>query len=168
MDLADYAKKQRWWNRVFGQNSGPIAEKYSVATQIAIGGVTGWSVLLAFQNPVFWLADQWAPVTILQPLASFKKFTVNRYLMLSHGGTIHSTRLHWRGSGIMSRMKPKERSRHAALQHFGDLLNDFLQVVIVIILIIDKIQSPIIMTGRVLCLDLQWGMAGRTCILSML
>ncbi|KAG7255991.1 hypothetical protein CRUP_017807 [Coryphaenoides rupestris] len=25
------AKQKRWWNRVFGKNSGPIAEKYSIA-----------------------------------------------------------------------------------------------------------------------------------------
>ncbi|MBN3288492.1 FUND1 protein, partial [Polyodon spathula] len=50
IDLAEYAKKQRWWNRVFGQNSGPIAEKYSVATQIAIGGVTGWCAGFLFKK----------------------------------------------------------------------------------------------------------------------
>ncbi|XP_048853789.1 FUN14 domain-containing protein 2 [Brienomyrus brachyistius] len=51
MDLAEYAKKQRWWNRVFGNNnSGPIAEKYSVATQLAIGGVTGWCAGYLFQR----------------------------------------------------------------------------------------------------------------------
>lgn len=42
VDLTEYAKRQRWWNRLFGKNSGPVAEKYSVATQIAIGGVSGW------------------------------------------------------------------------------------------------------------------------------
>lgn len=42
VDLTEYAKRQRWWNRIFGKNSGPIAEKYSVATQIAIGGASGW------------------------------------------------------------------------------------------------------------------------------
>lgn len=42
-ELADYVKKQRWWNRVFGKNnSRPLAEKYSVGGQIAIGGLTGW------------------------------------------------------------------------------------------------------------------------------
>ncbi|XP_018607814.1 FUN14 domain-containing protein 2 [Scleropages formosus] len=51
MDLAEYAKKQRWWNKVFGKkNSGPIAEKYSVATQLAIGGVTGWCAGYLFQK----------------------------------------------------------------------------------------------------------------------
>ncbi|CAL8342042.1 unnamed protein product [Boreogadus saida] len=42
VDLTEYAKRQRWWNRVFGKNSGPIAAKYSVATQIALGGASGW------------------------------------------------------------------------------------------------------------------------------
>ncbi|KAG9351979.1 hypothetical protein JZ751_023230 [Albula glossodonta] len=51
MELAEYAKKQKWWDRVFGKkNSGPIAEKYSVATQLAIGGVTGWCAGYLFQK----------------------------------------------------------------------------------------------------------------------
>ncbi|TNN79116.1 FUN14 domain-containing protein 1 [Liparis tanakae] len=39
VDLTEYAKRQRWWNGLFGKNSGPLAEKYSVATQLAIGGI---------------------------------------------------------------------------------------------------------------------------------
>ncbi|XP_034550368.1 FUN14 domain-containing protein 1 [Notolabrus celidotus] len=50
VDLTEYAKKQRWWNRMFGKNSGPLAEKYSVATQIAIGGVSGWCAGYLFQK----------------------------------------------------------------------------------------------------------------------
>ncbi|AWP13602.1 FUN14 domain-containing protein 1 isoform 2 [Scophthalmus maximus] len=50
VDLTEYAKRQRWWNRLFGKNSGPVAEKYSVATQIAIGGVSGWCVGYLFQK----------------------------------------------------------------------------------------------------------------------
>lgn len=50
MDLAEYAKRQRWWNKIFGQNSGPIAEKYSVATQLAIGGATGWCAGFLFKK----------------------------------------------------------------------------------------------------------------------
>lgn len=42
VDLTEYAKRQRWWNRLFGKNGGPVAEKYSVGTQIAIGGLSGW------------------------------------------------------------------------------------------------------------------------------
>ncbi|XP_066879727.1 FUN14 domain-containing protein 2 isoform X1 [Kogia breviceps] len=41
LDLAELAKKQPWWRKLFGQESGPSAEKYSVATQLLIGGVTG-------------------------------------------------------------------------------------------------------------------------------
>lgn len=50
VDLTEYAKRQRWWNRVFGKNSGPVAEKYSVATQIAIGGLSGWCAGYLFQK----------------------------------------------------------------------------------------------------------------------
>ena len=42
LDLAELTKKQPWWRKLFGQESGPSAEKYSVATQLVIGGVTGW------------------------------------------------------------------------------------------------------------------------------
>ncbi|XP_026874245.2 FUN14 domain-containing protein 1-like [Electrophorus electricus] len=42
VDLTEYARNHQWWTRVFGSNSGPIAEKHSVATQIVMGGVTGW------------------------------------------------------------------------------------------------------------------------------
>uniref|UniRef100_A0A3B3RFX0 FUN14 domain containing 1 n=1 Tax=Paramormyrops kingsleyae TaxID=1676925 RepID=A0A3B3RFX0_9TELE len=50
MDLTDYARRHQWWSRVFGNNSGPIAEKYSVATQIMMGGVTGWCAGYLFQR----------------------------------------------------------------------------------------------------------------------
>ncbi|XP_072253472.1 FUN14 domain-containing protein 1 [Leuresthes tenuis] len=50
VDLTEYAKRQRWWNRLFGKNSGPVAEKYSVATQLAIGGVSGWCAGYLFQK----------------------------------------------------------------------------------------------------------------------
>uniref|UniRef100_A0A8C6LCT5 FUN14 domain-containing protein 2 n=1 Tax=Nothobranchius furzeri TaxID=105023 RepID=A0A8C6LCT5_NOTFU len=50
VDLTQYAKQQRWWSRVFGKNSGPVAEKYSVASQIAIGGVSGWCAGYLFQK----------------------------------------------------------------------------------------------------------------------
>ncbi|XP_059124928.1 FUN14 domain-containing protein 2-like [Peromyscus eremicus] len=42
LDLAELTKKQPWWCKHLGQESGPSAEKYSVATQLLIGGVTGW------------------------------------------------------------------------------------------------------------------------------
>ncbi|XP_061826746.2 FUN14 domain-containing protein 1 [Nerophis lumbriciformis] len=50
VDLTEYAKRQRWWNRLFGNTSGPLAEKYSVATQLAIGGVSGWCAGYLFQK----------------------------------------------------------------------------------------------------------------------
>ncbi|XP_063070085.1 FUN14 domain-containing protein 1 isoform X1 [Engraulis encrasicolus] len=50
VDITDYARRHQWWSRVFGNNSGPIAEKYSVATQIAMGGVTGWCAGYLFQR----------------------------------------------------------------------------------------------------------------------
>uniref|UniRef100_A0AAZ3Q8C1 FUN14 domain-containing protein 2 n=1 Tax=Oncorhynchus tshawytscha TaxID=74940 RepID=A0AAZ3Q8C1_ONCTS len=49
-EVVDYAKKQRWWNKIFGKNSGPVAEKYDVATQLAIGGVSGWCAGYLFQK----------------------------------------------------------------------------------------------------------------------
>ncbi|XP_063041387.1 FUN14 domain-containing protein 2 [Engraulis encrasicolus] len=49
-ELTDFVKKQRWWNKVVGKNSKPVAEKYSVMTQIAIGGVTGWCAGFVFQK----------------------------------------------------------------------------------------------------------------------
>ena len=39
--FAELAEKQPWWPKVFGQESGPSAEKCSMATQLLIGGVTG-------------------------------------------------------------------------------------------------------------------------------
>ncbi|XP_060038859.1 FUN14 domain-containing protein 2 isoform X2 [Erinaceus europaeus] len=50
LDLAELAKKQPWWRKLFGQDSGPSAEKYSVATQLLIGGVTGWCTGFIFQK----------------------------------------------------------------------------------------------------------------------
>uniref|UniRef100_A0A672R1K6 FUN14 domain-containing protein 2 n=1 Tax=Sinocyclocheilus grahami TaxID=75366 RepID=A0A672R1K6_SINGR len=51
LELAEHVKKQRWWNKMFGKNtSGPAAEKYSVATQLAIGGVSGWCAGYLFQK----------------------------------------------------------------------------------------------------------------------
>ncbi|XP_046903816.1 FUN14 domain-containing protein 1 [Hypomesus transpacificus] len=50
VDITEYARRQQWWGRLFGNNSGPMAEKYSVATQIAIGGVSGWCAGYVFQK----------------------------------------------------------------------------------------------------------------------
>ncbi|XP_004717590.1 FUN14 domain-containing protein 2 [Echinops telfairi] len=50
LDLAEFTKKQPWWRKLFGQESGPSAEKYSVTTQLLIGGVTGWCTGFIFQK----------------------------------------------------------------------------------------------------------------------
>ncbi|GAA6108243.1 FUN14 domain-containing protein 1 isoform X1 [Tachysurus ichikawai] len=50
VDITEYARRHQWWCRVFGSNTGPIAEKYSVATQIMMGGVTGWCAGYLFQK----------------------------------------------------------------------------------------------------------------------
>ncbi|KAM9342555.1 FUN14 domain-containing protein 1 [Pholidichthys leucotaenia] len=50
VDLTEYAKRQPWYKRMFGKNSGPIAAKYSVATQVAIGGASGWCAGYLFQK----------------------------------------------------------------------------------------------------------------------
>ncbi|XP_077150930.1 FUN14 domain-containing protein 1 isoform X1 [Ranitomeya variabilis] len=50
LDITDYARRHHWWSRVFGRNSGPLTEKYSVATQIVMGGVTGWCAGFLFQK----------------------------------------------------------------------------------------------------------------------
>uniref|UniRef100_UPI00358E5DAD FUN14 domain-containing protein 1 isoform X2 n=1 Tax=Myxine glutinosa TaxID=7769 RepID=UPI00358E5DAD len=41
-DMVGYTRRPGWIGRVFGAGSGPIADRYSVPTQIAIGGVSGW------------------------------------------------------------------------------------------------------------------------------
>ncbi|ELR45702.1 hypothetical protein M91_03397 [Bos mutus] len=43
LDLTEYARRHHWWNRVFGHSSGPMVEKYSVATQIVMGGIASHS-----------------------------------------------------------------------------------------------------------------------------
>ncbi|NWR79327.1 FUND2 protein, partial [Centropus unirufus] len=50
LDLAEYTKNQPWWRKVFCPSSGSSAEKYNVATQLLIGGVTGWCTGLIFQK----------------------------------------------------------------------------------------------------------------------
>uniref|UniRef100_A0A2K6L4D4 FUN14 domain containing 1 n=1 Tax=Rhinopithecus bieti TaxID=61621 RepID=A0A2K6L4D4_RHIBE len=42
LDLTEDARRHQWWNSVFGHSSGPMVEKYSVATQIVMGGVPGF------------------------------------------------------------------------------------------------------------------------------
>ncbi|XP_030642784.1 FUN14 domain-containing protein 1 [Chanos chanos] len=50
VDIAGYARRHQWWSRVFGSNTGPIAEKYSVTTQIMMGGAAGWCAGYLFQR----------------------------------------------------------------------------------------------------------------------
>ncbi|KAL4661796.1 hypothetical protein H8957_015206 [Semnopithecus entellus] len=50
LDLTEYARRHQWWNREFGHSSGPMVEKYSVATQIVMGGITGWCAGFLFQK----------------------------------------------------------------------------------------------------------------------
>ncbi|XP_062043610.1 FUN14 domain-containing protein 1-like [Lepus europaeus] len=50
LDITEYARRHHWWYQVFGHSSGPMVEKYSVATQIVMGGVTGWCAGFLFQK----------------------------------------------------------------------------------------------------------------------
>ncbi|XP_048369762.1 FUN14 domain-containing protein 2 [Sphaerodactylus townsendi] len=50
LDLAEYTKNQPWWRKLCGPSSGSSTEKYNVATQLAIGGVTGWCTGFIFQK----------------------------------------------------------------------------------------------------------------------
>ncbi|XP_050569312.1 FUN14 domain-containing protein 2 isoform X1 [Cygnus atratus] len=50
LELSEYAKSRPWWRRVFAPSSGSSAEKYNVATQLVIGGVTGWCTGFIFQK----------------------------------------------------------------------------------------------------------------------
>uniref|UniRef100_A0A8C5Q0K1 FUN14 domain-containing protein 1 n=1 Tax=Leptobrachium leishanense TaxID=445787 RepID=A0A8C5Q0K1_9ANUR len=51
LDITEYARRRHWCRRrLFGHNSGPLTNKYSVATQIVMGGGTGWCVGFLFQK----------------------------------------------------------------------------------------------------------------------
>ncbi|XP_042534399.1 FUN14 domain-containing protein 1-like isoform X2 [Dipodomys spectabilis] len=50
LDLTECVPRRSWWNRVFGHRSGPMVDKYSVATRIVLGGVTGWCAGFLFQK----------------------------------------------------------------------------------------------------------------------
>ncbi|XP_019376550.1 PREDICTED: FUN14 domain-containing protein 2 [Gavialis gangeticus] len=50
LDLTEYTKNQSWWRKLFAPHSGSSAEKYNVATQLVIGGVTGWCTGFIFQK----------------------------------------------------------------------------------------------------------------------
>lgn len=49
LDLAELAKRQQWWHKLFGEESGST-ERYSMTTQLLIGGVTGWCTGFIFQK----------------------------------------------------------------------------------------------------------------------
>ncbi|XP_036281108.1 FUN14 domain-containing protein 2-like [Pipistrellus kuhlii] len=50
VDLAELAEKQRWWHKLFDNESELSTEKGSMATQLLIGGVTGWCTGFIFQK----------------------------------------------------------------------------------------------------------------------
>ncbi|KAJ8004686.1 hypothetical protein DPEC_G00138890 [Dallia pectoralis] len=51
VDLTEYAMRQQWWGYLFGgHSSDSMAKKYSVATQIALGGVSGWCAGYLFRK----------------------------------------------------------------------------------------------------------------------
>ncbi|NXM69807.1 FUND2 protein, partial [Serilophus lunatus] len=50
LDLEERSKNQPWWHKVFRPGSGSSAEKFNVATQLLIGGVTGWCTGFVFQK----------------------------------------------------------------------------------------------------------------------
>ncbi|KAL0985419.1 hypothetical protein UPYG_G00156650 [Umbra pygmaea] len=46
-----YASCQEWWGRqLCGNSCGPMADKYTVATQIAVGGISGWCAGYIFKK----------------------------------------------------------------------------------------------------------------------
>lgn len=50
VDLTEFGKKQPWWRKLFGQETRSAGEKYSVATQLLVGGITGWCTGFIFQR----------------------------------------------------------------------------------------------------------------------
>ncbi|XP_054997718.1 FUN14 domain-containing protein 1-like [Sorex araneus] len=50
LDSAEHTRGHDWWNRLLGHSSRPAVEKHSVASQIVIGGVTGWCTGFLFQK----------------------------------------------------------------------------------------------------------------------
>ncbi|XP_055980261.1 FUN14 domain-containing protein 1-like [Sorex fumeus] len=50
LDSTEHARRHHWWNRMLGRSSRPAVEKHSVASQIVIGGVTGWCTGFLFQK----------------------------------------------------------------------------------------------------------------------
>lgn len=50
LDLTEFGKHQPWWRKLFGHESRSTGEKYNMATQLLIGGVTGWCTGFIFQK----------------------------------------------------------------------------------------------------------------------
>lgn len=50
LDLTEFAKTQPWWRKLFEQETRSAGEKHSVATQLLIGGITGWCTGFIFQK----------------------------------------------------------------------------------------------------------------------
>ncbi|XP_038203723.1 FUN14 domain-containing protein 2-like [Arvicola amphibius] len=50
LDLTQVAKNQPWWRKFFGKETRSSGEKHSVATQLLIGGITGWCTGFIFQK----------------------------------------------------------------------------------------------------------------------
>uniref|UniRef100_A0A8D2GVM4 FUN14 domain-containing protein 2 n=1 Tax=Urocitellus parryii TaxID=9999 RepID=A0A8D2GVM4_UROPR len=70
LDLAEFAKKQPWWRKLFGQESGPSAGKYSVCTgfifqkvgKLAATTVGGGFFLLQLANYTGYIKVYWQRV----------------------------------------------------------------------------------------------------------
>uniref|UniRef100_A0A8C6UST6 FUN14 domain containing 1 n=1 Tax=Neogobius melanostomus TaxID=47308 RepID=A0A8C6UST6_9GOBI len=70
VDLTEYARRHQWWSRVFGSNSGPIAEKYSSCAgylfqrvgKIAATAVGGGFLLLQIANHTGYVQINWKKV----------------------------------------------------------------------------------------------------------
>ncbi|KAK7806664.1 hypothetical protein U0070_021935 [Myodes glareolus] len=51
LDLTEFAKNhQPWWRKLFGEETRSAGEKRSVATQLLVGGITGWCTGFIFQK----------------------------------------------------------------------------------------------------------------------
>ncbi|XP_023585938.1 A-kinase anchoring protein 7 isoform X2 [Trichechus manatus latirostris] len=50
LGLVEFAENQPRWRKLFRQESGPSARKYSAATQLLTGSITGWCTGFIFQK----------------------------------------------------------------------------------------------------------------------
>ncbi|XP_033923365.1 FUN14 domain-containing protein 2-like [Melopsittacus undulatus] len=50
LDLVKYTKNQPWWRKVFTPSLALSADKYNMATELLILGVTGWGTGFVFQK----------------------------------------------------------------------------------------------------------------------